>query len=63
MIVGIVAPMLIAIFYFIFGGIWINMAVGLVLSVPGSLIFALGYSIRGGLGYPMSCEPDRVAYL
>jgi hypothetical protein len=51
--IGILASMLIAIFYFILGGIWSSLAVGLVLSVPGSLIFVLGYSINGGLDYPM----------
>src|SRR5215468_4595790 len=61
--IGIIAPILIAIFYFILGGIWISLAVGLVLSVPGSLIFALGYGIRGGLGYPMtSTLPGALIY-
>jgi AAA domain len=62
-IIGIIAPILIAIFYLILGGIWISVAVGLVLSVPGSLIFALGYGIRGGLGYPMtSTLPGALVY-
>ncbi|HET9222542.1 MAG TPA: hypothetical protein VFO07_08565, partial [Roseiflexaceae bacterium] len=55
-IVGLIAPIVVAILYFVLAGIWINLAVGLVLSVLGSMIFALGYSIRGGLGYPIAAN-------
>ena len=59
---GVLAPLTIAVFYFLLAGTWISVAVGIILSVPGSLSFGLVYIILGGLGVPFDI-PQSVAPL
>lgn len=57
LLIGIAAPLMVAIFYFLLASIWISVPVGIVLSVPGSLIFGLGYAVLGKIGYPGESQP------
>lgn len=49
-LMGMVAPVLLMGILFAVGGLWFSIAVGLVLSVLGSMAFAVGYAAAGGLG-------------
>src|SRR5690349_19775226 len=50
--VGMLAPLLVAAVLLLVGGASFNIAVGLALSAPGGLLFAVGYALLGELGYP-----------
>ena len=50
--VGLIAPLLVSLILLVVGGATQSIAVGLALSVPGRLVFAIGYAIIGELGYP-----------
>jgi hypothetical protein len=50
--VGMLAPLLVSAVLLVVGGTSFNIAVGLALSAPGGLLFAVGYAVLGELGYP-----------
>src|SRR5262245_60378269 len=56
-VAGVLASIAITVFYFILAGTWISVAVGIILSVPGSLFFSLAYAITNGAGYPLLITP------
>lgn len=49
---GVAAPLLVSLILLLVGSLGFGIAVGLALSVPGGLIFALGFALIGELGYP-----------
>lgn len=55
--VGMIAPLLVSLILLVVGGATQSIAVGLALSVPGGLVFALGYALIGDLGYPTHIDP------
>jgi len=59
-VAGVIASIAITVFYFVLAGTWISVAVGIILSVPGSLFFSLAYAITSGMGYPLPITTEMV---